>query len=281
MSYQLINEPNQEPYYELSLLNGEKCKIDVNSLTKVTNVQISNICDNFEPTWYITNNYVICSIPSNKLIGDAKRFLYMHRYLLNQYNYDGRISVDHINQDPTDNRLCNLRLATQSTQNHNQRKKERNFIKLTGFDTEIQLPEYIEFVKEETIKTTRNDKDYTSILPEHFWIVSKYLNFEKHSSKSSKMSLKERLSDALIKRYNLIVNSYVNIKDLCIDGYCFTTNDEFENHTLEYIKILCNVSIEKIADDEDFLESSKIKKVNIPKYVSYSPAKKGRGSQLT
>ena len=281
MSYRLITEPNQEPYYEISLLNNAKCKIDINSLTKITNVQIANICNNFEPTWYINNNYVMCSIPSNKLIGDANRFLYMHRYLLNQYNYDGRISVDHINQDPIDNRLSNLRLATQSTQNHNQRKKERNFIKLSGFDTDIQLPEYIELVKEETIKTTRNGKEYTSILPEHFRIVSKYLNFEKHSTKSSKISLKERLSDALIKRYNLIVNSYVNITDLYIDGYRFTTIDEFENHTLEYIKILCNITIDKITDDDDFLENSKIKKVNIPKYVSYSPPKKGRGSQLT
>jgi hypothetical protein len=279
MSHILITEPNQEPYYELSLINNKKCKIDVNSLSKIMHVNHDSL--NFIPNWFLHNTgYIVCSIPSNQIL-NYKRTFYMHRYLLNQYNYDGRISVDHINQDPTDNRLSNLRLSTQSTQNHNQRKKERNFIKLSGFDTDIQLPEYIELVKEETIKTTRNGKEYTSILPEHFRIVSKYLNFEKHSTKSSKISLKERLSDALIKRYNLIVNSYVNIKDLCIDGYRFTTIDEFENHTLEYIKILCNITIDKITDDDDFLENSKIKKVNIPKYVSYSPPKKGRGSQLT
>jgi hypothetical protein len=223
----------------------------------------------------------MCAIPSNKIIGNVSRFVYMHRYLLNQFNYDGKISVDHINQDKTDNRLSNLRLATQSTQNHNRTLLKRNFIKLNGFDTEIQLPEYIDFVKEDIIKSTKNGEECDSILPEHFRIVSKYLEFDKHSSKSSKISLKERLSDALIKRYNLIINSDINIKDLYIDGYHFNNNDEFEKHTIEYIKILCNISIEKIPGDEDFLENSKIKKINIPKYVSYSPPKSGRGSQLT
>ncbi len=280
MSYTLITKPNEEPYYELSLMNNKTCKIDINSFTKIKNVEIDNICDDFEPNWYINNGYVMCSIPSNKLLGNTSRFIYMHRYLLNQFNYDGKISVDHINQDQTDNRLFNLRLATQSTQNHNQTKKERNFIKLTGFDTEIQLPEYIEYVKEETIKSTRNGEECDSILPEHFRIVSKYLEFEKHSSKSSKISLKERLSDALIKRYNLNINSTVNIEDLYIDGYRFKNNNEFEKHTVEYINVLCNISIETIPNNDDFLEKSKIKKNNLPKYVSYASAKAGRGSQL-
>jgi hypothetical protein len=280
MSYTLITKSDEEPYYELSLMNNKTCKIDINSFPKIKNIEIDNICDDFEPNWYVNNGYIMCSIPSTKLLGNISRFIYMHRYLLNQFNYDGKISVDHINQDPTDNRLSNLRLATQSTQNHNQTKKERKFIKLTGFDTEIQLPEYIEYVKEETIKSTRNGEECDSILPEHFRIVSKYLEFEKHSSKSSKISLKERLADALIKRYNLIINSNVNIENLYIDGYRFKNKNEFEKHTIEYINILCNIFIERILDNDDFLEKSKIKKNNLPKYVSYASAKAGRGSQL-
>lgn len=280
MSYTLITKPDEESYYELSLMNNKTCKIDINSFPKIKNVKIDNICDDFEPNWYVNNGYIMCSIPSTKLLGNISRFIYMHRYLLNQFKYDGKISVDHINQDPTDNRLSNLRLATQSTQNHNQTKKERKFIKLTGFDIEIQLPEYIEYVKEETIKSTRNGEECDSILPEHFRIVSKYLEFEKHSSKSSKISLKERLADALIKRYNLIINSNVNIENLYIDGYRFNSNQEFEKHTIEYIDVLCNISLETIPDNNDFLENSKIKKEHLPKYVSYYSAKAGRGSQL-
>jgi hypothetical protein len=278
MSITLIAKSNEEPYYELSLIQNNKCKIDINSLTKIQHINIDSL--NFIPTWFLHNNgYIVCSIPSNQTT-NHKRTFYMHRYLLNQFNYDGKISVDHINRDKTDNRLFNLRLATQSTQNHNQGKKERNFIKLNGFDTEIQLPEYIEYVKEEKIKSTKNGEESISVLPEHFRIVSKYLKFEKHSSKSSKISLKERLSDALIKRYNLIVNSDINIKDLYIDGYHFNTNEEFEKHTIEYIQILCNISIEKVPDNDNFLENSKIKKKNLPKYVSYFLAKGSRGSQL-
>ena len=270
---------NEQDCFEFSLLYNKTCKINTSSLSKILRINYDDL--NFVPNWFLHNTgYVVCSIPNNQL-SNHKRTLYMHRYLLNQYNYDGKISVDHINQDKTDNRLSNLRLATQSTQNHNQTKKERKFIKLEGFDIEIQLPEYIEFVNQETIKTIKNNKEYISILPSHFRIVSKYLNFEKHASKSNKISLKERLSNALIKRYNLIINTNINIKDLFIDGYHFDTNEEFEQHTIEYIKILCNISIDKIPDDDDFLENSQIKKNNIPKYVSYSPPKRGRGSQFT
>ncbi len=274
ISYRLIDNS----YYELLLMNNKTCKIDIDSLNKIQHINVDTL--NFYPNWFLHNNgYIVCTIPSNQITKYKKTF-YMHRYLLDQFNYDGKISVDHINRDPTDNRLFNLRLATQSTQNHNQTKKERKFIKLTGFDIEIQLPEYIEYVKEETIKSTRNGEECDSILPEHFRIVSKYLEFEKHSSKSSKISLKERLADALIKRYNLIINSNVNIENLYIDGYRFNSNQEFEKHTIEYIDVLCNISLETIPDNNDFLENSKIKKEHLPKYVSYYSAKAGRGSQL-
>jgi hypothetical protein len=205
----------------------------------------------------------------------------MHRYLMNQFEYDGKISVDHINRDKTDNRLSNLRIATQSTQNHNRTLKEREFIKLDGFDVEFQLPQYIEYVKESTIKTTKDGKEIESTLPAHFRIHSKYIGFDKHSTKSSRLTIKERLSNALSKRYNLIINSDKNIKDLYIDGYQFNSNEEFEKHTIEYITVLCGIKIDKIPNDDDFLEDSRIKKSNLPKYVSYSLAKGIRGSQLT
>jgi hypothetical protein len=43
MSYTLITKPNEEPYYELSLMNNKTCKIDINSFPKIKNVEIDNI----------------------------------------------------------------------------------------------------------------------------------------------------------------------------------------------------------------------------------------------
>ncbi len=277
MEFIKIIKNNQTPYYELQLNNNSTCKIDINSLDKIKTVIIDKYKINTKPAWYITSNgYIACSI--TKLPVNT---LYMHRYLMNQFEYDGKISVDHINRDKTDNRLSNLRICTQSDQNHNQNKQERNFIKLDGFETEIQLPQYIEYQKESTIKTTKDGKEIETILPDHFRIYSTYLDFDKHSTKSNKLTIKERLNNALSKRYNLIINSTKNIKDLYIDGYQFNSNQEFEKHTIECINVLCGINIDKIPSDDDFLEDSRIKKSNVPKYVSYSPAKGSRGSQLT
>ncbi len=277
MEFIKVIKNNQTPYYELQLNNNSTCKIDINSLDKIKTVILDKYKINTKPTWYITSNgYVACSI--TKFPGNT---IYMHRYLMNQIEYDGKLSVDHINRDKTDNRLSNLRIATQSEQNHNRTLKERNYIKPDGFDVEFQLPEYIEYQDESKIKTTKDDKEIEYTLPAHFRIHSKYIGFDKHSTKSNKLTIKERLNNALSKRYNLIINSTKNIKDLYIDGYQFNSNQEFEKHTIECINVLCGINIDKIPSDDDFLEDSRIKKTNVPKYVSYSPTKGSRGSQLT
>lgn len=280
MEFIKVIKNNQPPYYELQLSNAS-CKIDIDSLDKISNVRIPGICIKFTPVWYINNGYISCSIPESKNISES-RCIYMHRYLMNQFQYDGKLSVDHINRDKTDNRLSNLRIVLQSEQNHNRTLKERNYIKPDGFDVEFQLPEYIEYQAESKIKTTKDDKEIESTLPAHFRIHSKYIGFDKHSTKSNKLTIKERLSNALSKRYNLVINnSTKNIKDLYIDGYQFNSNQEFEKHTIECINVLCGFNIDKIPSDDDFLEDSRIKKSNIPTYVYYTPPKNSRGSQLT
>ena len=137
-NYKLITN-EKESYYEIELANNNFCKVNIETIDKIKNVKIDEFNINCFPTWYKTKNgYIVCSI--SKYPSDT---LYMHRYLMDQFHYDGKISVDHINQDKTDNCLENLRLATQSTQNHNQKKKERQFIKPPGFDIEFQLHQYL------------------------------------------------------------------------------------------------------------------------------------------
>lgn len=279
LTYSLISNGNEPPYYELKFNNGNTCKIDINSLTKIQHIKYLSY--DFIPTWYsITSGYIACSTPSNQ--SNIRTIIYMHRYLMNQFQYDGKISVDHINRDKSDNRMSNLRLATQSTQNHNRSLPERDFVHPEGFAVEFQLPQYIQYVKEEIIKTTINGKEVERILMDHFRVASSYLGFEKHASKSSKLTIQERLSDALQKRYHLIVESGKDIKDIFVDGYSFKTFKEFEDHTLEYIKILCGIDLTEINDEaNDFPEEASIKRNNLPKYVSYLKGHDVRGSKLS
>jgi hypothetical protein len=51
-----------------------------------------------------------------------------HTYLHHIVKPYGGVSIDHINQIKMDNRLANLRYATQSEQNRNQSKRKRNIL---------------------------------------------------------------------------------------------------------------------------------------------------------
>lgn len=70
-------------------------------------------------TWRVTNNYA----QSNKTN------VYMHRFIMNAK--EGEL-IDHINHDPIDNRLSNLRLNTPSGNAHNKTKMKNTSSKYIG-----------------------------------------------------------------------------------------------------------------------------------------------------
>lgn len=82
--------------------------------------------------WYLNNNYAVANI-NNKLVR-------LHRYLLNAR--EDKV-VDHINNNPLDNRLKNLRLATIAENSYNKSKnlltssKYKGVSRRTGFDNYI------------------------------------------------------------------------------------------------------------------------------------------------
>jgi hypothetical protein len=243
MNITLIKDSNSI-YYELEIKHG-KCKISHESLPKILDIQIQDFGWNFKPNWFVhSSGYVICTIPSASNNKSGQN-LYMHRYLMNEFSNDKQKTIDHKNQDKTDNRLENLHLVTQSFQNHYRHRKERKEIEIPGFDNLIKLPEYISYIKEPTIKDT-SKKTSLNNLPAHFLVESKIFNFSKHASKSSKISIKERLADAIIIRYNLIIDNSPDITILYIDSYKFSDIKEFENHSINLIKDLCNITLTKI-----------------------------------
>jgi hypothetical protein len=114
--------------YEKKDKDNEYFKFDINSLEKV-----QKVFDKVNPTWYQSGNgYIATHITINK----KKTCIHLHQYLMDYYgqnstllaekcstNTEKGISIDHINRCKTDNRLSNLRLATQTEQNYNQVRK--------------------------------------------------------------------------------------------------------------------------------------------------------------
>jgi hypothetical protein len=112
-----------ERYY-ITLVNE---KGDNKDIMIFDNLEKFKKIDNKEnPVWYkMSNGYVGTNFTVNK----KKVFRYFHQHILDHYNTQDGISIDHINRCRTDNRLSNLRLANQSEQNYNQvRERGTNLI---------------------------------------------------------------------------------------------------------------------------------------------------------
>jgi hypothetical protein len=261
MNINLIKSDNSM-YYELEIKRG-KCKISYESLPKILHIKHEEFNWDFKPSWFIHNTgYVMCTIPASET-NESGNNIYMHRYLMDEYSNDRQKTIDHKNQDKTDNRLENLHLVNQSFQNHNRKRKERKEILIPGFETSIKLPEYISYIKEPKIKDT-DKKNSLSTLPAHFLVESSLFGFSKHATKSNKITIKERLYDALIIRHNLIIDKTPDITILFIDSIKFNNIYEFEKHNIKLINNLCDITITKIPRlNLNYKKSTKLPKSNV------------------
>jgi hypothetical protein len=216
--------------YEKKDKNNEYFKFDINSLEKV-----QKVFEKSNPTWYQSGNgYIATHIIINK----KKTCIHLHQYLMDYYGQNSTllankcstntvkgISIDHINRCRTDNRLSNLRLATQSEQNYNQvRERGTNLTAKKVVNLTANQP--VQSVEHKTA-TINHIKQYIpkyvgyrsaakesggGTHGEHFVIevkkkdpiTGKIIRIRKKTTKSSEYSLAWKLILAIKIRYQLV-----------------------------------------------------------------------------
>lgn len=143
-------------------------------------------------TWFLSENGYITTVEKND---EGKRYqYYLHQLICKTEKGDESEtkSVDHINRNKLDNRIENLRWATQSEQNSNTDKRARkyNAKPLPEGLKQEDIPKFVVYYHEWLDKDKIRSRD--------FFKIEKHPNIEKPwtTSKSNKLTILEKLKEA-------------------------------------------------------------------------------------
>jgi hypothetical protein len=230
--------------------------------------------------------------------------LYLHNFVMNKLTFDCKgqhHSIDHINRIGRDNRIENLRELSQSHQNINQQKKDRNIELPDGCGINPQdIPKNIYYRKPEGL---HGDRFYIDIkFSEH--------PFRWYSSSSKKIDLKTKLQHAKLKleefkqenpKYALLLETLDNLKQrndlrksfndiLQLSGFpqeiinknLATLEEEKEEKVdqdaKELAQQLINEGIKGVTSN--LPQNCGVTQEMIPKYCYYKPASDKRGDKF-
>ena len=271
---EIINEVDESKkrYYEIFIGVNNTTQlqfsfiVDEVSLPKILQLNINNtIITNH--LWEMCNNQYIWVRPQ------GNKSIYLHRYLSGCINGDNK-TIDHINNNKLDNRLSNLKVATMTEQNMNRpnvnRKHDLNSI-LNPIQIIPETPETQLSIPKIATKSLLFITKKKSVGLDYFSVeISKARtrveDIRDNSSKSSLLTLKEKLGHVIYKRYMYICKYPIIMKEQ-IDGKTFTTLDEFKIHSeVKLNEILTTEQPNSIIYTLDsFLDYLNTKK--IPKYI--------------
>jgi len=271
---EIINEvdKSKKRYYEIFIGVNNTTQlqfsfiVDEVSLPKILQLNINNtIIKNH--LWEMCNNQYIWVRPQ------GNKSIYLHRYLSGCINGDNK-TIDHINNNKLDNRLSNLKVATMTEQNMNRpnvnRKHDLNSI-LNPIqiipetpETQLSIPKIATKSLLFITKKKSDGVDYFCV--EISKARTRVKDIRDNSSKSSLLTLKEKLGHVIYKRYMYICKYPIIMKEQ-IDGKTFTTLDEFKIHSeVKLNEILTTEQPNSIIYTLDsFLDYLNTKK--IPRYI--------------
>jgi len=195
--YLIENTETKEKYYKMT------CNPD-NTKCTILSIEDMELIKNYKPyrpiwTVQIGNGYAYAKIPVTKTNITLHSFVIKNMNPNDERINDKKYSIDHINRIRLDNRRVNLRWATQSIQNSNQNKRNRKKTAkpLPEEITQDMIPKYVYYCKE----CYNKEKN----LLREFFRIEKHPKQEKtiSSSKSSKLTIQEKLEQIKEKLYNL------------------------------------------------------------------------------